>query len=330
MVERGYPKRKLDERMLVQGVLAGDRLALAKAISIVENEAPEAIEILEETYPHAGKAYRIGVTGPLGVGKSTLIDELAHMLVKEGATIGILAIDPTSPFTGGALLGDRIRMQRVSSEPAIFIRSMATRGALGGLSKHAHQVCDLMDASGKDYIIVETVGVGQSEVDVTRTVDTTVLILSPESGDGIQAMKAGLMEAADVFVVNKADRPGAFNIEEEIRLLIEMSARGRGWKPPVIRAEAHRGVGVAEVLQSIKEHMVHLGSGDEIKKRRRVNLKIKIQSLFETQLRERLLREPLWNSEIENAVGRIERGEETPYRAVGKLIARFFGDGCNG
>ena len=262
---------------LASRVMEGDELALARAISIVENDRPGAGELLSLLQSSAGEAHRVGVTGPPGAGKSTLVDKLALQLRKLGRTIGIIAVDPSSPFTGGALLGDRIRMTELASDGGVFIRSMASRGARGGLALTTAEVCDILDAAGKDVVLVETVGAGQLELDVAETVDTTVVVLVPESGDSVQTMKAGLMEVGDIFVVNKADRPGADRTQKEIQAMLEMSFSERRWNPPVLLSAARDGEGIGEILAAIDEHLKFTEAEEllAIRKRKRIDKRLR-------------------------------------------------------
>jgi LAO/AO transport system kinase len=262
---------------LASRVKEGDSLALARAISIVENDRPGAGELLSRIQAGTGQAHRVGITGPPGAGKSTLVDKIALRLRKAGKTIGIVAVDPSSPFSGGALLGDRIRMSELVSDPGVFIRSMASRGARGGLALTTAEVCDILDGSGKDVVLVETVGAGQLELDVAETVDTTVVVLVPESGDSVQTMKAGLMEVGDIFVVNKADRPEAEKTQREIQAMIEMGLSDKKWTPPVILAAAREGKGVDEVISAIDEHFGFSVSHEllGVRRRRRVERRLR-------------------------------------------------------
>ena len=302
-------------------VLAGDRVAMSRAISIVENDSPGARVLLDGLFPKTGRAYRVGITGPPGAGKSTITSRLARHYRTQGRTVGILAVDPTSPFTGGALLGDRIRMSDVELDAGVFIRSMASRGSLGGLSRKATEAADVLDAAGKDIILLETVGVGQSELDIARAADTTVVVLVPESGDSIQAMKAGLMEIADFFVLNKADRAGADQAVTGIQMILGFRPIG-AWNPAVLKAVASAGEGIVEVALEVEAHRKFLEESGSLRQRRRLRLEDRIAGLVEETVREQL-----WNEETrgflkakaEEALG----GNVTPYGAAEELVSRF-------
>ena len=238
--------------MLAERILSGDARALARAATAVENRTPEAEALLSELFPRTGRATVIGVTGPPGAGKSTLVDQLARELRRRGETVGIIAVDPTSPFSGGAILGDRIRMQSHHQDPGVFIRSMATRGSLGGLAAATTDIALLLDAAGKDAVLIETVGVGQDEVEIARLADVTLVVLVPGMGDDVQAIKAGIMEIADIFVINKSDRPGAGRLENELRGMLSIGGHDVR-RPPILRVTATEGKGIAELLDTVRE-----------------------------------------------------------------------------
>jgi len=239
---------------LVDEMRNGSVRALARLITLVENEQPGAFEAMERIYPHTGNAHIIGITGPSGAGKSTLTDKITKELRRQNYTIGIIAVDPTSPFTGGALLGDRVRMAGISNDECVYIRSMASRGSLGGLSRATADTVKILDAFGKDYIIIETVGIGQDEVDIVKAADVSILVMMPGSGDDIQAMKAGVMEIGDIFVVNKADKDGADRLVTEIRMMIEMSLNPGQWTPPIIKTIATENQNIDTLVEKIVEH----------------------------------------------------------------------------
>jgi LAO/AO transport system kinase len=242
----------------IEQLRSGDVRALARAISTVENRVPGWSELLKALFRHSGKARVLGLTGPPGAGKSTLVDQLARFYRKHNRSVAIIAVDPTSPYTGGAILGDRIRMQEHFSDPGIYIRSMATRGSLGGLARTTADVTTVLDASGRDLIMIETVGVGQDEVDIVRLADVTILILVPGMGDDVQTIKAGIMEIADIFVINKSDRDGAENVEREIRSLQSLAMRHDGWTPPIVKTVASQGAGIEELAGAIADYEAYL------------------------------------------------------------------------
>jgi LAO/AO transport system kinase len=304
---------------LIARLRQGDRRAAARAISIVEDEATGAAELVAGLYPHVGRAKRIGLTGPPGAGKSTLVQAIALELRARGQTVGIVAVDPTSPFTGGALLGDRIRMDRVATDPGVFIRSMASRGSLGGLSRKATEAADVLDAFGRDWILMETVGVGQSEVDIAQAADTTVVVFSPEAGDGVQAMKAGLMEIAEVFCVNKADREGSERLVRDLEGALELLPK-RGWVPPVVRTIAQSGEGVKELLEAVSKHQSAIEASGELAQRKEKRARTRIQQIVE----DRVLRET-WKGRkelLDELARRVARGETTPYSAADEILRR--------
>ncbi len=306
---------------LIERTLAGERVPLARAISLVENESPGAVEILDACFTRSGQAFRIGITGPPGAGKSTLVTRLARLYRRRGETVGIVAVDPTSPFSGGALLGDRVRMTELSGDDGVFIRSMATRGSLGGLAVHTAQVCDVLDAAGFSRILIETVGVGQSELEVAQTADSTAVVLVPESGDGIQATKAGLMEIGDLFVINKADREGAERAAYAINTALEMRAPQSGWQPPVVMTVASQGSGVEEVVGRFEEHLIHLQGHAGLERRRRQRLERHLEDLVRARLWGDF-RSRLSGTRWRAGVDALMRRERTPHQVAARLLAR--------
>ena len=307
---------------IVEGVLNHSRLALAKAITAVENEYDNAVEIMTAIYPHTGNAYVIGITGPPGAGKSTLTDKLAKEYRKRGKTVGIIAIDPTSPFSGGAILGDRIRMLDLTADEGIFVRSMATRGSLGGLSQKAGDAVKLMDAYGFDVIIVETVGVGQSEVDIVKTADTTMVVVIPGMGDDIQAIKAGILEIGDLFTINKADREGTDKLNIEIEMMLELNPEHVGWRPPINRTIASKDEGIEAVVDSIEEHKAYLIESDQLSKIRKARIKNEVTAMLNDRVNRYIDKNVVATSEFDILVEKLQIREIEPYSVVADIVGK--------
>jgi len=314
---------------LIERLKRKDQKALAKLITQVENRAPGYQEILDRIFPYTGKAFRIGITGPPGSGKSTLVDKLVPLFRTEGKSVGILACDPTSPFSGGALLGDRIRMRDIALDEGVFIRSMATRGSLGGLAHATQEVTLVLEAYGMDIIILETIGVGQAEVDVVQAADSVVVVLVPQSGDAIQAMKAGLMEIADVFVINKCDQGGADLAYQSLQSILSLLPEGKEaarqlnlsnakWTAPIVKTIAPESLGIMELKEKLEEHQAFLES-DGLTERRQKRLKSFLKGIVEAKLQLRL-----WNDEgmriLNEKVAEIIKGNTTPYRAAKEIL----------
>jgi LAO/AO transport system kinase len=304
---------------LVEQLLKGENVSLSRIISLVENESSQVPEIMKLIAPHLGKAHRIGITGPPGVGKSTLIDKLTALMRKQGLRVGIIAVDPSSPFTGGAVLGDRIRMQQHYLDDGVFIRSMATRGSMGGLPETASSVIKLLDAAGKDIILVETVGVGQSEVDIMEKTDTVLVILCPESGDAIQTMKAGLFEIADIFVVNKADNPGAGNFVQDIQAMLQLREPS-WWNIPVLATEAVNDIGIEELYRQIQLHYQSLCKEGRLSRRRQLQRKQDFTKTLERKLTHKLLKLIEQDRQLSSYIERVKKGELDPYSAADEIL----------
>jgi LAO/AO transport system kinase len=307
---------------LAKRILEGDIRAASRLMRDIDDRIPSALESLKELYPKTGRAYIIGITGPPGSGKSTLVDKIVELFRKEGKRVGIVAVDPTSPFSGGAILGDRIRMQRHATDEGVFIRSLATRGCLGGLSRSTQDIVNVMDAMGKDIVLVETVGVGQDEVEIVNTAHTSIVVLVPGLGDDIQAIKAGIIEIGDVFVVNKSDREGADKMERDLRMVLEMGRRrDDGWEPLIFRTEAILGKGISELVEGIYRHKRALEQSQGLEKKLRERIKTTFLEILETEVMsyfvEKMEKEGEWDKIIDDLMNR----RIDPYSVAEKIMA---------
>jgi len=315
----------MNDNNIVEKIIAGDVRTVARLIRDIDDGMPEVRKVLKDLYPHTGNAYVIGITGAPGVGKSTLVDQMVAHLRKRDKTVGVLAVDPTSPFSGGAILGDRVRMQRHSMDQGVFIRSLATRGHFGGLTQSTRSAIDVLDAMGKDYILVETVGVGQDEVDVVRSAHTTVIVVIPGMGDDIQAIKAGILEVGDIFLINKADREGCDKTLSDLRLMIEMDQKkyDRGaWKPPILKIQAVFDKGVAEFIDEIDKHSRYLSETADGLDFRASQTKVRqeLVEMIKTRLIEEIIDRLTESGDFDRAVESIIKGKTDPYTACENLV----------
>ena len=316
-------RRDWTRESLAEGVRTGDTRALARAISLVENGDPLAYDLVHDIYPETGRTYAVGITGPPGVGKSSLISGLIGHIRAQERTIGVISVDPSSPFTHGALLGDRIRLSDHFLDPGVFIRSMGTRGHLGGLAETTLQALLVLDAAGKDLVFLETVGAGQSEVEVIGIADTVVLVLMPGSGDSVQALKAGIMEIPDVIAINKMDHPAAKTMLKEVRSILSLD-RDSAWKPPIVLTEATRGENIPELWEKVEEHRAHLESGGLLDERRRKNLAGEVFAVASGRAKAHLQRAVADDPELRRLLEEVQRRELDPLTAVKEIMERVF------
>ena len=305
---------------IVEELLKGNRLALSRAITAIENEYDEAMDIMKKLYPHTGHAFVLGITGPPGAGKSTLTDKLARAYRAQGKTVDIIAIDPTSPFTGGAILGDRIRMNGLTMDEGVFIRSMGTRGSLGGLSHKTADAVKAMDAFGKDIIFVETVGVGQSEVDIVKAADTTMVVLIPRMGDDIQAIKAGILEIGDVFTINKADHDGADKLVREMNMMLDLDGLMTDWRPPIQKVIASQNEGITETIENIEKHFKYISENGILTKRRTERSKNEMLDVLHSNIGSYITNKLVETGKMDEYVEQIKARETDPYTVVSNVM----------
>ena len=308
---------------IAKKILSGDPRTIARLITLAENSDPEAVKAMKDIHKHTGNAHVIGITGVMGSGKSTLISELTREYREQGKTVGIIAIDPTSPFSGGALLGDRVRMMELAMDEGVFIRSMGTRGMLGGLASAVYDVVEILDASGKDVVIVETVGVGQAEVDVIKIADTTLVIIVPGLGDSIQTLKAGVMEIADIYVVNKADRAGVEQTVAEVESLVDISCSGKDWKTPVLTTIAKENKGIKELVNEINKHINFLKKTKQFEDKRRLRYEAELVEIIRNRLMNLIFDEKTLEDTIERLLDQISRKEVDPYSAADEVLSKI-------
>ena len=316
--------RPRDPGALTDAVLAGDRAALPRLLTVVERGGPAAAEVGRRVYPRSGKAYVVGVTGPPGAGKSTLTDRVIGHVRSDGREVAVIAVDPSSPFSGGALLGDRVRMVGHALDPGVFVRSMAARGHLGGLSLAVPEVIRAVAAAGFPLVIVETVGVGQSEIDVAGAADTTIVVVTPGTGDGVQANKAGLFEVADVFVINKADHAGAAELDRDLRFMLELTTWRDGWRPPIVKTVALQGDGTAEVVAAIELHRAHLESTGQLQERRAARARSELSRVLQARV-ERLARDALGQARYRRLLDDVVHHRTDPWTAADEVLRGALG-----
>ncbi|MGA8531069.1 MAG: methylmalonyl Co-A mutase-associated GTPase MeaB [Acidobacteriaceae bacterium] len=321
------PGSPSDLAPLIDRLRQGDMRALARALSLVENDAPEAPSLLSACFPHSGKALRIGITGAPGAGKSTLVDRLARAFRDQGKTVGVLAVDPTSPFTGGALLGDRIRVAGLHADPGFYFRSMATRGSLGGLALATADCALVLEASGKDVVLIETVGVGQDEVEIARLADITLVVLVPGMGDDVQSLKAGVMEIADIYVINKADRDGAHRVEQEIRSMQSLATTPEDRTPPIVRTIATTGEGIDNLAAAIADMHLWLQKDTHLMQRRAHHWQRRLDAMLRAELMRRARNNGFDASVLQFHATRIASGQQDPWQLVAQLTERVFSSG---